>query len=186
VVNQTLARRYAIAVAMLAREQNAVERVGADLRTIASAIGERGLTADFFVAPVIERREKERILSQALEGRVHPIALHTVLLLVRKRREALLPAIVAEYLSLERAARGVEALTVESARELGGAEYSGLLSKLEALYGKKFEVTQAVDPALIGGLRILLGDRRIDATISGRLAALARSLAGSTYPATES
>ena len=184
-VNQTLARRYAIAVVTLAREQDAVERVGADLRTIADAIGERGIVADFFVAPVIQRSDKERILCDAFEGRVHPIALHTVLLLVRKRRETLLQAIVAEYLALERAARGVERLSLQSARALDRAEYSQLISKLEAVYGKKFEVAEAVDPGLIGGLRIMMGDRRIDATISGRLAALARELAQATYPTTK-
>jgi F-type H+-transporting ATPase subunit delta len=180
VVNQTLARRYAIAVTALAREQNAVERVSSDLKTISNAIGERGLVHDFFVAPVIERREKERVLCDAFEGKVHPIALHTLLLLVRKRREALLGAIVAECLALERAARGIETLTLQSARALDRAERSRLVTRLEALYGKKFDVTEVVDPALIGGLRIMMGDRRIDATIAGRLNALARELAQAT------
>jgi F-type H+-transporting ATPase subunit delta len=179
VVNQTLARRYAVAVAMLAREQNAVERVGADLKVVAGAIGERGLVHDFFVAPVIDRPEKERVLSGAFEGKVHAIALHTLLLLVRKRREALLGALVAEYLALERAARGVETLTLQSARPLDRAEYARLVARLEAVYGKKFEVTEVVEPGLIGGLRILMGDRRIDATILGRLNALARELSAS-------
>jgi F-type H+-transporting ATPase subunit delta len=44
------------------------------------------------------------------------------------------------------------------------------------LYGKKFEVKEVVDPRLIGGLRIRMGDRRIDASISGRLDSLAREL----------
>jgi F-type H+-transporting ATPase subunit delta len=180
VVNRTLARRYAVAIASLAHEQHAVDRVGNDLVAISKAIGERGLVHDFFVAPIIERPEKERILREAFETRVHLIALHALLLLVRKRREALLAAIVTEYLALERASRGVEALTLESARPLPPAERAGLVARLEALYGKKFEVTEIVDPDLIGGLRIMMGDRRIDATISGRLNALARELAQST------
>ncbi len=176
-VNQTLARRYAIAIASLAREENAVERVGADLQTISTAIGEYGLVRDFFVAPIIEGRTKEKLLREAFEGRVHPIALNTLLLLVRKRREALLGAIVAEYLALERRARGVETLTLQSAHALDREESSRLVSRLERLHGKKFEVTEVVDPQLIGGVRIMIGDRRIDATISGRLNALARALA---------
>lgn len=176
-VNQTLARRYAIAVAELARQQNCVEQVSGDLRTIAAAVGERGLVHDFFVAPVIERREKERILGGVFEGKVHPIALHTLLLLVRKRREPLLDAIVAAYLAIERAARGVETLTLQSARQLDTGERARLIARLEAFYQKKFEVTEVVDPALIGGLRVMMGDRRIDATVAGRLNALARELA---------
>jgi F-type H+-transporting ATPase subunit delta len=176
-VNKTLARRYAVAVASLAREENAVEVVSVDLKVLADAIGAPGLVRDFFESPVVNRPSKERVLSQAFDGKIHPIALHTLLLLVRKRREVLLKAIVEEYLALERAARGVETLTLESARRLDRAGLARLLTKLEALYGKKFEVTEVVDPGLIGGLRILMGDWRIDDSVSGRLAALARELA---------
>lgn len=179
-VNQKLARRYAVAIASLAREQGVADRVNADLQTVSGAIGESGLTHDFFVAPVIDRPEKERVLRAAFEGRVHPIVLHSLLLLIRKRREALLGAIVAQYLALERAARGIEALTLQSARALDRPEYARLIARLEALYQKKFEVTELVDPQLIGGLRIFMGDRRIDASISGRLEALARELAQAT------
>lgn len=176
-VNRTLARRYAVAVASLAREQDAVDRVSADLQTLSRVISAPGLIRDFFESPVIDRPSKERVFAEAFGAKVHPIALHTLLLLVRKRREALLASIVAEYLALERAARGAETLTLQSARPLGRSEYRDLIAKLESLYAKKFEVTEVVDPQLIGGLRIMIGDRRIDATIAGRLNALARELA---------
>ncbi len=176
-INRTLARRYAAAVAGVAREQNAVDRVSADLSTLAAALTEPGLVRDFFESPVVDRPSKERTIGQVLEGKVHPVALHTMLLLIRKRRESLLRPIVEEYLALERAARGVEPLTVESARTLDRAEYARLVASLEEHYGKKFEVTEVVDPRLIGGLRVTMGDLRIDASISGRLAALARDLA---------
>jgi F-type H+-transporting ATPase subunit delta len=178
-VNQTLARRYAVAVASLAEERNAADRVGDDLATIASAIGERGEIHDFFVAPVIDREAKERVLRQVFEGKVDEIALNTLLLLVRKRREALLGAILAEYRSLQLSARGAERLRLTSARELGEGELKALIAQLEHRYGKKFEVTRVVDPSVIGGVRILMGDRRIDATIAGRLDALARELSTS-------
>ncbi len=179
-VNRTLARRYAVAVAALAREQNAVERVGADLQTLSRVIAAPGLIGDFFESPVIDRPSKERVFAQAFDANAHPIALHALLLLVRKRRESLLRAIVEEYLALERAARGIETLKLESARALDRAERTRLIERLETHYGKKFEVTEVVNPELIGGLRIMIGDRRIDATISGRLDALARDLAQAT------
>ena len=61
-------------------------------------------------------------------------------------------------------ARGEEPLDGRRARELSADELDALVARLERIYGKKFEVTQVVDPALIGGVRILMGDRRIDGT----------------------
>ena len=179
-VNQTLARRYAIAVATLAREQSSVESVSADLATLAQTFGAPGLLRDFFESPVVDRPSKERALAEVFEGKIHPIALHTLLLLVRKRREGLLGAIVTEYLVLERAARGAQTMTLQSARTLDTKERSQLIARLEALYGKKFEVTEVVDSDLIGGVRIVMGDRRIDGSVAGRLNELAHELAQST------
>jgi F-type H+-transporting ATPase subunit delta len=176
VVNRTLARRYAVAIAALAREQNAVDQVTAGLNALATAIDGSVRVREFYESPVIDRPSKERMLLEIFDGKVHPIALHALLLLVRKRREVLLRAIVEEYISLERAARGVEMLTLESAHAIDRGEYARLVSRLEERYKRKFEITEVVDPELIGGLRIVMGDRRIDASVAGRLSALAREL----------
>jgi F-type H+-transporting ATPase subunit delta len=174
--NETLARRYATAIFSLAKDRGSVDRVGDDLSHAAQALSEDALVHDFFVAPVIQREAKSQAILRAFEGRVDEIVLHSLLLLVRKRREALLGEIAAAYSSLRMAAHGAEPLTVTSARQLGDQELHALVAKLEELYRKKFEVAQVVDPRLIGGVRITMGDRRIDGTIAGRLDNLAREL----------
>ena len=176
-VNETLARRYATAILALAREQDAVERVSADLAALSAALTAPGLVRDFFESPVVDRPAKERLIAEIVGEKAHPVALHSVLLLVRKRRESLLQAILTQYRALERAARGVESLSIASARPLDATERARLVARLEAHYGKKFDVNESVDPKLIGGVRVTLGDRRIDATVAGRLEALARDLA---------
>jgi F-type H+-transporting ATPase subunit delta len=180
VVNRTLARRYAIAISSLASDSNAADAVGEDLAMLTRSIGTDGQIHDFFVAPVIPRPEKERVLQKVFGGKIHPIALHALLLLVRKRREPLLAAIADEYAALARAAKGKQRLTLTSAQALDREEYSKLVARLERLYDTKFEVTEIIDPKLIGGVRLMMGDRRIDASISGRLDALARDLSTQT------
>ena len=174
--NETVARRYASAVMSLAKEQHAVEAIGNDLRTIASAIYEDDATKRFFLAPVISAADKERVLTEAFEGKAHDVALHTLLLLVRKRREALLEAILAEYEKLEMEERGGEPLTITSARELSKDELNTMVARLEKLYSTKFEVTQNIDASLIGGVRVTMGERRIDGSVAGRLDELSRTL----------
>lgn len=174
--NETLARRYATAVFSLASDNGSTERVGKDLAVIANAIGEDAATKEFFVTPIIDRAEKEKALFATFNGKVDDVALHTLLLLVRKRREALLNDLLAEYRKLELQARGAEPLTITTARELPESELRSMVERLEQLYKKKFEVTVRRDPSLIGGVRIAMGDRLIDGTVAGRLEELSRTL----------
>ncbi|MEO6912832.1 MAG: ATP synthase F1 subunit delta [Candidatus Baltobacteraceae bacterium] len=174
--SETLARRYAVAVFALAHEQHAIAQVGKDLATIEDAILSDETSKMFFLAPIVDRKEKERVLTTAFEGKAHVIALHTLLLLVRKHREALLGEIVAQYGKLEMEHRGAEPLTITSAQELTAHELGSMVDRLEELYKKKFEVTQKIDSRLIGGVRITMGDRRIDGSVAGRLDELSRTL----------
>jgi F-type H+-transporting ATPase subunit delta len=174
--NETVARRYAVAIFQLANEQHAVESVGRDLHVLSDAVYEDETTKRFFLSPVIQRDEKERVLTAAFEGKAHDVALHTLLLLVRKRRESLLREIVRQYDVLEMQARGAEPLTITSAKQLSPEDLNALVSRLQKLYGKTFDVTQNVDPNLIGGVRIMMGDRRIDGSVEGRLEELSRTL----------
>jgi len=176
VVNEKLARRYAAAIFSLAQAGNAVDRIGSDLDSVSSAIERDPLAREFFVAPVIQRDAKERVITASFGGRIHEVALHSVLLLVRKRREALLPTIVSEYRKMELQAHGEEPLTVTTARDLDFNELAAMVERLERLYKKKFDVKLVVNPKVIGGVRILMGDRRVDGTVSGRLENLARTL----------
>lgn len=174
--NEKVSRRYANAIFSLATEQNEVDRIGRDLERIDDAIGSDESTKRFFIAPVISAKEKARVLTEAFASGAHPVALHTLLLLVRKRREALLPEIVRQYKQLEMQAHGAEPLTVTSAQPISADELKNMVIRLEAAYKKKFDVTQQVDPKLIGGVRISMGDRRIDDSIAGRLEDLSRTL----------
>jgi F-type H+-transporting ATPase subunit delta len=176
VANETLARRYASAVFSLASESNAADRVGNELSAMARAIDGDPTIHGFFVSPVVQRSDKEKALLAAFSGKVGDIALHTLLLLVRKRRETLLDALVAEYRKLELAARGAEPLLVTTAHELSPAELRSLVDRLQRVYGKTFETSVKHDPNLIGGIRIAMGDRVIDGSVSGRLEELTRSL----------
>jgi len=174
--NETVARRYGSAIFSLADEQRSVDVVGKDLHALRRAVYDDDATKRFFLSPVIDRNEKEKVLFAAFNGKAHEIPLNALLLLVRKRREALLPEIVRQYDALQMQARGAEPLTVTSAKQLSSEELRSIVAQLEQMYDKKFEVRQQVDPALIGGLRIMMGDRRVDGSIEGRLAQLRRTL----------
>lgn len=174
--NETLARRYAGAIFGLATSANVADRVGEELASTTATFAADPMLAEFFTAPIIDRGEKERILAHAFAGKLHEVALHSLLLLVRKRRETLLPEIVAQYRTLQMRARGADLLTLTSAQPLADAQAKTLVAAATRVFGKTFEVAQRVDPKLIGGVRMSVGDRAIDGTIAGRLDDLARTL----------
>jgi F-type H+-transporting ATPase subunit delta len=173
--NETLARRYATAVFQLAQEAGSVSGVQHDLHTFVGALAADDDVRKFFRSPVVDRKEKETIVSQAF-AKLNPIALHTILLLIRKRRENMVEEIMQQFDILERTARGAQPLQVASARELSKNELAAIVARLAAAFGTKFDVTQSVDPSLIGGVRITMGDKRADGTVAGRLDDLARLL----------
>jgi F-type H+-transporting ATPase subunit delta len=173
--NETLARRYATAVFQIAVEAGAVKQVGHDLHTFVAALAADATVNTFFRSPVVDRKEKAAVIADAF-SQLHDIALHTMLVLVQKRREALAPEIVAQFDVLEREARGAQTLRVTTARPLGQAELDAIVAKLGAAFKTPLEVTQTVDPELIGGVQLTVGDKRIDGTIAGRLDDLARML----------
>ena len=173
--DETLARRYATAIFQLATDANAVPAVGHDLHTFVAALAADEDVDRFFRSPVVDRTEKTAVIAQAFD-KLHELALHAILLLIRKRRESLAPEIVRQYDVLEREARGAQTLRVTSARELSKAELDAIVARLTASYKTPLDVTQTVDKDLIGGIRLTIGDKRIDGTIAGRLDDLARAL----------
>jgi len=173
--NETVARRYAVAIFSLAQESKAVDVVGRDLAAARSVLQGDESMRRFFTSPVVDRAQKSTAFAEAFAS-FHEIARNAVLLLIRKRRKALLFAIVAEFEKLALAETGREPLEITSAHALPTAELDALVARLSRIYQKSFETTQTVDPALLGGVRITMGDRRVDGTIAGRLDGFAREL----------
>ncbi len=176
IVNETAAKRYAQAVFELAAQSDSVRSIGEELRVLSGAVYADASTKEFFLSPVVDRSQKIGVLSVTLSSKVSAIALNTLLLLVRKRREALLPEIVRQYETLEMQSRGAQPLTITSAKELSPQELGAMVARLQGVYKTTFDVTQNVDPSLIGGVRITMGDRLVDGSIQGRLEELARKL----------
>jgi F-type H+-transporting ATPase subunit delta len=173
--HQTVARRYATAIFNLANDAGTIDATGRDLHAANDAIYSTDDTRRFYLSPVIGRGKKEDVVAGAFAG-LGEIALHSVLLLVRKRREALLAPIVVEYDKLALAHAKKEPLEIVSARPLPAAELEAIVARLAKTYHHAFDVTERIDPTLLGGIRITMGDRRIDGSLAGRLDELAREL----------
>ncbi len=169
------ARRYAEAAFELAREENAIDRWRQDLRDIAEAFSVRELH-DVLIDDRIPLEERYRIVERVLD--VHPLALNLAKLLVRRDRVGIAQRIAAIFNQLADAHAGIVDAEVTTAVELDEEERERIRAKLAELLGREVRISNRVDPSIVGGVVVRVGDQVIDGSVRTRLRLLRDQLVG--------
>jgi F-type H+-transporting ATPase subunit delta len=177
-VSQAAARVYAKALFDIGMETGTVGQIYDELHAVHNALN--GLDADlrtFFNLPQFRRDDKRRIINLAFEGKVGRPVLGLLNVLVEKRREALLDNIVEEFDRYRDQHEGRVRARVVTARKLDDELLSALRTALEERTQKSVDLTETVDPEVIGGLRVNVGDRVLDGTLRRSLQDMRRNFA---------
>jgi len=169
------ARRYAEAAFQLADRDNALDRWNDDLH-LAAAVTADERVARIVNSPMTALSERENIVEGILASRISKPAFNLVRLLVQRGNLELLTPMAAEYQRLLNNRRGIVSALVTSAMPLTKDEDAAIRARVAQLTGTTVDVQTAVDPALIGGLTVKIGDRLIDASVRGRLERLREQL----------
>jgi F-type H+-transporting ATPase subunit delta len=163
----TAARRYAEAAFQVAGESDALDRWQADLAVLDETLAVPELRA-VIEHPAVAFADKERILRRAV-ARVGAEPLNLVLLMIRRGRPGAIPAMRRHFEELVRRQRGIARAEIRSALPLEKEDRAELERTLARLAGREVELTELVDPSLIGGISVRIGDRLYDASIRSRL-----------------
>jgi len=177
-VSRAAARVYARALFDLGLEEGLVGRIYDDLHAVLAAI--RGLDPDlraFFSVPKLRRDEKKRILTEAFGDKVCRPVLGLIHVLVDRRREPFFDNIVDEFDRFRDDHEGRVHATCTAARPLDPAILASLKTALEKRTRKHVALHERIDPAVLGGIRINLGDYVLDGTVRRRLMELRRTFA---------
>ena len=174
----TAGRRYAEAAFELASRDDALDGWAEGLALAARFAADNGVV-HVVDNPSIHHADRQAVVGRLLEGRVLPGVLNLARLLARRGRFETLPAVAAEYTRLLNRRRGIVEAVVTSALPLTAAETEALQARVEAMTGSGVDLRAEVDPALIGGLTVRVGDQLFDASLRGRLERLHHQLAGS-------
>jgi F-type H+-transporting ATPase subunit delta len=126
--------------------------------------------------PAIALEQREALVKKALSKAVSRPVLNLVLLMLRRRRIEQLPRVAAEFRRLDNQRKGITQASATSAAELTPSELEALTNKLEQFTGGRVELDVSVDPSLLGGLVVRVGDRLIDVSVRGRLERLRNQL----------
>lgn len=172
-VTGSLARRYARAVLEIGTANGNLDKLGADLRSLAKAMHGSAELVTALTNPAIRRADRRRVIDgllQAIGADAH--SKNLVYLLLDGERLSSLEAISREVDAMIEARSGRMSAEVTSARPLDPTQLSQITAALEKLSGKKVAVTNREDPSLLGGVVAKLGDTVYDGSLRTQLRTL--------------
>jgi F-type H+-transporting ATPase subunit delta len=177
-LRRSTARRYAEAAFEIAVRDDAVE---AWLRAL--SVAEERLSdeqvARVLASPAVPVASRLELLDRLLGDTASGGPRNLVALLIRRGRFDDLGAVVRELRRLDARRRGLVEAVVTSAAPLDDTERAALAERLTSMTGQTIHTEERVDPELLGGLQVRIGDRLIDGSVRGRLERLRASLATS-------
>ncbi len=145
------------------------------LKAIAAALAQSGLTPRLDDAGV-EFASKQEMLRTVFPANTAAPVQNLVSLLVSRNEAHLLPHIIAEFERYAQRVPSTATARVTSAIALTDAEKNALEAKLRAQFGGDTTFEYAIDPAVLGGVVVRVGDKVIDGSVAGKLAALKEKL----------
>jgi len=171
----TIARPYAEAAFEIARDAQALPAWSDMLHFAATIVGDPRVAAALD-NPRLDAAAREALLLSIGGDRFFDEARNFIRVLVEAERVTLLPQIAAMFDTLKNDAEATAKATIESAFELTDAQVAELRGALEKRFGKKIEATVTINPQLIGGARVTVGDAVLDGSVQAKLAAMRAQL----------
>ena len=162
------ATRYAQAVFSLGKERGTLDVRQSDLTDLATLTGDSRVSS-YLSNPSITADTKLATLEASLPSTVQPELRNLAKLLVVRNRTNLIPQIREIFEDQVRAERGITVAQVTTSEPLTADEEALVREKLAAMTGNTIEITATVDPDIIGGIVVRIGDQVIDGSVRNKL-----------------
>jgi F-type H+-transporting ATPase subunit O len=170
--------RYANATFTCASKAGLLDQVEAELAGLAASAKNSPAFASFLANPLIPRNEKTDSIEKLLAGaKVSSITLNLCSALAGNAKLNELPKVVATYMKLMKAKRGEVDATIISAEPLTKKQSDQIAAAIKATSAdaKEVVISAQVDPSIIGGIQIQIGDQFLDLSVKSRIEELART-----------
>lgn len=167
--DQVAGKRYALALFNAAESDGLTETIQGNLVLISEILEKNPELKVFLDAPHITTQEKEKILQTGFKEKVSELLLYFLLFLLSKDRLNQISEIAAQYDKLIKEKMGIVEIQVFTASPLDEKLSSPLKKTLEQKTGKKVNFIFKLDPGLIGGIRVIIGNQIIDYSIRNEL-----------------
>lgn len=162
--------QYANALADIALAQGAAEAAAMQLESFGAAYEQSAELRTFLASPAVSVEAKHAVLEKIVKRLgASKIIRNFLFVIADHRRTQLIPEIIATFQQVIRQRQGVAEAEVSSAVELSAAQKKDLAATLARLTGKKIEPKYSLDPALLGGAVVRIGDTIYDGSVRSRL-----------------
>jgi F-type H+-transporting ATPase subunit delta len=171
----TIARPYAVAVYRLAKEKKTLAR-WSEMLAFATAVAADAQMRKLSDDPNVTAQQVEKVFLAVAGDKLDAAGINLVRLLVEYGRLGLLPEITRLFEELKAQDEGVLEAEIIAAAKPDDAQVKALVARLESRFKKKVVPSVRVAPEIIGGVKIVVGDTVIDASVLGRLQEMAYTL----------
>jgi len=171
----TIARPYAVAAYKLGREQKALGK-WSEMLGFAAAVANDAQIKAYIQDPKVVSSDLQATFLKVCGDQLNENGQNLVKVLVEYGRLSILPEIYSAFEALKAQDEGTLDAQIIAAAKISAAETKDLVKRLEAKFGKKIEASVSIDPEIIGGIKIIVGDTVIDASVKAQLQNLAYTL----------
>ncbi len=171
-----LNNRYAKALLALAEDNNILERSYYDLKFVYEVFSLQKDLKILLKSPVVRIGQKQSVIRHMFENKLHPLILNYMLIIVRKQRGHLLEGISGAYLKVYKKYLGIETVRITTASPLDDKNREKALMAARELTPYQIEFEENIDPDIIGGFVLDLGDKQYNASVQYRMARLRKHL----------
>lgn len=173
-----VAKRYAVALFQIAKEQNLLDQIEEELRTVKEVFTNDTDLLGFLTHPKLTSDAKRGIVSNAFSS-LSTYVQNTLQLMVERHRSDMIAPMADEFVELANEEKSVADATVYTVRPLTEAETEAVSTSFAKKIGKKtLRITNVTDSNLLGGIKLQIGNRIYDGSISGKLDRLSKQLLG--------
>jgi F-type H+-transporting ATPase subunit delta len=176
---QSISKNYAEALLALATKANATDEWGGLIHALAGAIEENVTLTRFLAAPQVSATQKSTIIGKGLAGKAPPLFIKFVQKVVTNRRQMLIPTIASAYTSLLDEAAGRVHARVTFAKAVSDADRDAIAAQLSRVLKKTVVPHVTVNPQILGGVVVRIGDTVMDGSVRRRLATVRSKMLGS-------
>lgn len=171
-----VARVYSDAMLKLADEGGEAESLMAELQELSRQLEADADLRHFLTDPLLDADRREKSLERIFRGRASDLLVDSLQVLNRKRRLALVPAVAETYREGFSTGRSEVDVLLTSAVPLKDEQRAQIRRAVEKKLGFRAQLKEVVEPSLIGGMVVQIGDRKADASVVSRLRTLSDAL----------